>query len=84
MRRWTRSPTKGSSLDALERAVANIASDCGALIPEGMSIEFVADTSVRGRSAVFRDLIEYIECEHGCGEMCQGMWRDEQGGFEPH
>lgn len=46
---------------ALERAVANIASDCAALMPEGMSIEFVADTTVRGRSAVFRDLIEYID-----------------------
>lgn len=50
-----------TDMDALERAVANVAADAAALIPESMSIEFVGDTTVRGRSEVFRDLISYID-----------------------
>ena len=47
-------------IDILTRAVANVAADAAALVPEGMNIEFVA-ADTRGRSEVFKDLITYID-----------------------
>ena len=35
----------------------NVAADAAAIIPEGMNIEFVDDTTVRGRAEVFREFV---------------------------
>ena len=48
-------------LDTLERAVANVAADMAALIPEGMRIEIVEDRTVRGRSEIFKEFVQYVD-----------------------
>ena len=63
-------------LETLERAVANVAADAAALVPEGMSIEFVADTTVRGRSEVYRDLIEYVDKQLSIAVLGQTLTTD--------
>ena len=45
----------------LERAVRDVAADAAAIIPEGMNIEFVTDTTVRGRAEVYRELLRYLD-----------------------
>jgi len=45
----------------LLKAVCNVAVDAAAIVPEDMMTEFVADTTVRGRSEIYRELIAYID-----------------------
>ena len=45
----------------LYKAVRNVAADAAAIVPEGMNIEFVDDTTVRGRAEVFKELVEYLD-----------------------
>ena len=45
----------------LTRAVRNIGVDAAAIIPEEMDITFVDDATVRGRSEIYRDLVQYID-----------------------
>ena len=46
----------------LRRAVRDIASDCAAVVPEEMLIEFVSDTGAAGgRSDVYRDLLAHLD-----------------------
>ena len=66
-------------MDALERAVANVAADAAAVLPEGMSIEFVADASVRGRSEVFRDLIGHIDNKLSIAVLGQTLTTETSG-----
>ena len=47
--------------EVLWQAVANIAADAAAIIPESMLIEFIEDRSVQGRSEIYRDLVTYID-----------------------
>ena len=47
--------------EVLWKAVANIAADAAAIVPESMMIEFIDDTTVRGRSEIYRDLVNYID-----------------------
>lgn len=49
--------------DVLWRAVANIAADAAAIVPESMAVEFIQDSTVRGRSEIYRDLITYIDSQ---------------------
>ncbi|MCY4395884.1 MAG: DUF935 domain-containing protein [Rhodospirillaceae bacterium] len=45
----------------LLRAVTNIASDAAAIIPEGMSIEFIENAGTGVRSDLYRDLLGYFD-----------------------
>ena len=46
----------------LRRAVRNIASDCAAVVPEEMIIEFVRDNAAAsGRSDVYRHLLDHLD-----------------------
>ena len=49
--------------DTLTRAVRDVAADAAAILPDGMQIEFVGDTTVRGRSEIYRDLVTYIDAQ---------------------
>ena len=66
-------------MDALSRAVANVAADAAALIPESMSIEFVADNTVRGRSEVYRELVEYVDGQLSIAVLGQTLTTDTGG-----
>ncbi|WP_425099145.1 DUF935 domain-containing protein [Tropicibacter sp. S64] len=45
----------------LMRAVANIAGDCAAIIPEGMTIEFVQTGSISASGDLYKDRCEYLD-----------------------
>lgn len=47
--------------DVLLHAVRNIAGDAAATIPEGMTIEFIEDRTVQGRSEVYREFLRYVD-----------------------
>ncbi len=49
--------------NVLYRAVANIAPDMAAIVPEGMTIEFPDLANVQGRSEIYRDLVGYIDSQ---------------------
>ena len=49
--------------DILFKAVANIAADAAAIIPEGMMIEFVDAIKQQGRSEVYKDLLHYLDSQ---------------------
>ena len=63
--------------DVLYRAVANIAADAAAIVPEGMDIEFVNDSTVRGRSEVYRDLVTYIDAQLSIAVLGQTLTTQE-------
>ena len=62
----------------LYRAVRNVAADAAAIIPEGMDIEFVDDTTVRGRAEVFERLIAYLDSRISIAVLGQTL-TTEQG-----
>ena len=62
----------------LYRAVRNVAADAAALIPEGMNIEFVADTTIRGRAEVFKEFIAYLDSRLSIAVLGQTL-TTEQG-----
>ncbi|MDX8354343.1 DUF935 domain-containing protein [Cognatiyoonia sp. IB215182] len=47
--------------DTLFNAVANIAGDCAAIIPESMSIDFVETSNVSASSSLYLDRAEYLD-----------------------
>lgn len=47
--------------DTLFRAVANIAGDCAAIIPEGMQIDFIESKSVGASVELFRDRADWLD-----------------------
>ena len=62
----------------LYRAVRNVAADAAAIIPEGMNIEFVDDTTVRGRAEVFREFVAYLDSRISIAVLGQTL-TTEQG-----
>lgn len=60
-----RFPASASADDraTLYRAVQQIAADAAAILPEGMTIDFVGDVQARGRSEIFGDLIAYLDAQ---------------------
>ena len=62
----------------LYRAVRNIAADAAAVVPEGMDIQFVDDTTVRGRAEVFERLIAYLDSRVSIAVLGQTL-TTEQG-----
>ena len=69
----------GEDKDVLWRAVANVAADAAAIIPEGMSIEFLQDFTVRGRSNVYADLVAYIDAQLSVAVLGQTLTTQEGG-----
>ncbi len=61
----------------LYRAVANIAGDAAAIVPEGMDIEFVADPAARGRSEIYRDLVAYVDAQLSVAVLGQTLTTQE-------
>jgi len=61
----------------LWRAVSNIAADAAAIVPEDMAIEFVDDATVRGRSEIYRDLVEYIDRQLSIAVLGQTLTTQE-------
>jgi len=47
--------------DTLFRAVAGIAGDCAAIIPESMTIEFVETGNVNATGQLYKDRVEFID-----------------------
>ena len=62
----------------LYKAVRNVAVDAAAILPEGMNIEFVDDTTVRGRAEVFRELVGYLDSRVSIAVLGQTL-TTEQG-----
>ena len=62
----------------LYKAVRNVAADAAAIIPEGMNIEFVDDTTVRGRAEIFRELVGYLDSRVSIAVLGQTL-TTEQG-----
>ena len=62
----------------LYRAVRNVAADAAAILPEGMDISFVDDTTVRGRAEVFERLIAYLDSRISIAVLGQTL-TTEQG-----
>ena len=62
----------------LYRAVRNVAADAAAILPEGMQIEFVDDTTVRGRAEIFEKLIAYLDSRISIAVLGQTL-TTEQG-----
>ena len=62
----------------LYRAVRNVAADAAAIIPEGMDIDFKADTTVRGRAEIFERLIAYLDSRVSIAVLGQTL-TTEQG-----
>lgn len=62
----------------LYKAVRNVAADAAAIIPEGMNIEFVDDTTVRGRAEIFRELVAYLDSRVSIAVLGQTL-TTEQG-----
>lgn len=62
----------------LYRAVRNVAADAAAIIPEGMDIDFIADTTVRGRAEIFERLIAYLDSRVSIAVLGQTL-TTEQG-----
>jgi len=63
--------------ETLWKAVANVAADAAAIVPESMMIEFVDDTTVRGRSEIYRDLIQYIDQQISVAVLGQTLTTQE-------
>ncbi|MCY4030283.1 MAG: DUF935 domain-containing protein, partial [Acidobacteria bacterium] len=63
--------------EVLWKAVANIAADAAAIIPEGMMIEFVEDRTVQGRSEIYRDLVAYIDQQISIAVLGQTLTTQE-------
>ena len=63
--------------EVLWKAVANIASDAAAIIPESMMIEFIEDRTVRGRSEIYRDLVAYIDQQVSIAVLGQTLTTQE-------
>ncbi len=61
----------------LYKAVTNVAADAAAIIPEEMMIEFVDDTTVRGRSEIYRDLVGYIDTQISIAVLGQTLTTQE-------
>ncbi|MCC7345998.1 MAG: DUF935 family protein, partial [Variibacter sp.] len=47
--------------DTLYRAVANIAGDCAAIVPEGMAIEFVEAANVGAAHVLYKERAEWLD-----------------------
>ena len=62
----------------LYRAVRNVAADAAAILPEGMDISFVDDTTVRVRAEVFERLIAYLDSRISIAVLGQTL-TTEQG-----
>ena len=62
----------------LYRAVRNVAADAAAIVPEGMNIEFVDDTTVRGRAEVFKEFVAYLDSRVSIAVLGQTL-TTEQG-----
>ena len=74
---WYPPGASDAEMSALRRAVANIASDAAALLPEGMRVEFAGAESVRGRSEVYRDLVAYIDGKMSVAVLGQTLTTQE-------
>ncbi len=67
--------------DILMRAVRDIATDACAIIPEGMSIEFITSQAVRASSDLYRDLLSYLDAQVSKAVLGQTLTTDAgQGG----
>ena len=62
----------------LYRAVRNVAADAAAIIPEGMDITFVDDTTVRGRAEIFDRFVAYLDSRISIAVLGQTL-TTEQG-----
>ena len=49
--------------DTLFRAVANIAGDCAAIIPESMNIDFVETSNVSASSSLYKDRADFLDLQ---------------------
>ena len=66
-------------IDVLERAVANVARDAGAVIPESMLIEIIEDSTVRGRSEIFGEFVAYIDRQLSVAILGQTLTTESTG-----
>lgn len=65
----------------LWRAVRDIGVDAAAIIPEGMSIEWVQDRTVQGRSEIYRELLAYLDSRLSIAVLGQTLTTEAgQGG----
>ena len=64
----------------LYRAVVNVAADAAAIVPEDMDISFVDDTTVRGRSEIYRDLVKYLDSQVSIAVLGQTLTTDSGEG----
>jgi phage gp29-like protein len=64
----------------LMRAVANIAGDCAAIIPESMSIEFVDTGSISASGQLYLDRCEYLDKQISKATLGQTATTDAETG----
>ncbi|MCY4427388.1 MAG: DUF935 domain-containing protein [Halieaceae bacterium] len=60
----------------LYKAVVNVAADAAAIVPEDMDISFIDDTTVRGRSEIYRDLVKYLDSQVSIAVLGQTLTTD--------
>jgi len=66
--------------DTLYRAVANIAGDCAAIIPEGMDIDFVEAQNVSAGSALYEKRADWLDRQISKAVLGQTNTTDAQAG----
>lgn len=66
--------------DTLYRAVANIAGDCAAIIPEGMNIDFVEASNVTAGSALYEKRADWLDRQVSKAVLGQTNTTDAQAG----
>lgn len=66
--------------NTLYRAVANVAGDCAAIIPEGMTIDFVEASNVSAGSALYEDRADWLDRQVSKAVLGQTNTTDAQAG----
>lgn len=66
--------------DTLYRAVANIAGDCAAIIPDGMEIDFVEASNVTAGSALYEKRADWLDRQISKAVLGQTNTTDAQAG----
>ena len=64
----------------LFRAVANIAGDCAAIIPSGMSIDFIEASNVGAGAALYRERADWLDQQISKGVLGQTSSADAEAG----
>lgn len=64
----------------LFRAVANIAGDCAAIIPEGMSIDFIEASNVGAGAALYKERVDWLDQQLSKGVLGQTSSADAEAG----